>query len=42
MCISFSQNFIIGSQPESLESGARPRILLSQMSFNVIFHLPFL
>lgn len=32
----WSQNFIIRSQPESFESVARPRILFSEISVNVI------
>ena len=32
----WSQNFIIRSQPESLESVALPRTLFSEISFNII------
>ena len=36
-CVSvWSQNFIIRSKPESFESVARPRILFSEISINVI------
>lgn len=36
-CVSlWSQNFIIRSQPESLESVARPRILFPEIIFNII------